>query len=70
MYIPIWIIIVIIIIFAIKVALKCYTNTILKKKLKNFIGNNIKTFDTTFVLFGKNFRFYKNNEGNFVINGD
>lgn len=70
MYIPIWIVIVIIILFAAKIALKYYTNTILKKKLKDFINNNIKTFDTTFILFGKNFRFYKNDNGNFVIDGD
>jgi hypothetical protein len=67
MFIPVWLIIIIVVLYSVKLYLRYKRNTCFKKWALKFLNNNLSSFDSTFTILNKTFHFYKNENNNFVL---
>lgn len=70
MFIPVWFLIVIIILFIIRIPIKCYFRRKMLDFYKNFVQKHLKSFDSTFALFGKDLHLYYEDNKFILENGN
>lgn len=67
MFIPVWLIVIVIVLYSIKLYLTYKKSVSFKKWVLKFLDNNLSSFDSTFTILNKTFHFYKNENNNFVL---